>query len=457
MALANSFKANPHWLPAQKMRALAAIPGEQGLPIVGNTFRMLRDPTFFGRAMVARYGRVFRNHAFGGPTVSLVGAEANELVLFDRERLFSSEQGWGPMLNLLFPRGLMLLDFERHRAERKILSVAFKPEPMLHYAETLNRGIAHAVTGWANRPMRFYDAIKALTLDLAADSFLGMPLGPEAERINRAFVDEVQASVTPIRVPLPGTAMRRGVEARKYLVALFEREIPKRRSGTGQDFFSQFCRATDEQGAPLSAASIADHMNFLMMAAHDTITSSATSLVMLLGRNPEWQDRLRAEIEGLGLNDDNGLPYGQLDRLVLTDYAFKEALRLIPPVPSLPRRAVRAFSFGGHDIPAGTMIYISPAMTHLMAEYWPDPERFDPMRFTPAASRGRHKYAWVPFGGGAHMCLGLHFATLQIRILMAQLLSRYRIELPEGSGRDMQAWPIPKPRDGLPVRFVPVR
>ena len=323
-------------------------------------------------------------------------------------------------------------------------------------SEALNAGITRTVAGWANKPMRFYDAIKALTLDLAADSFLGMPLGPEADRVNQAFVDEVQATIAPIRIPLPGTPMRKGVKARAYLIDLFRREIPKRRTGEGRDFFSQFCRATDEAGQPLSDDAIADHMNFLMMAAHDTITSSATSLIMLLGRNPEWQDRLREEIAGLGLNDETGLPYGQLDRLVLTEYAFKEALRLIPPVPSLPRRAVRDFEFGGFHIPAGTTIGISPAFTHKMAEHWTDPQRFDPMRFSPEESKGRHKYAWVPFGGGAHMCIGLHFATMQIRILMAQLLSRYRIELDEGAGEEWQAWPIPRPRDGLPVRFVPL-
>ncbi|WP_430983685.1 cytochrome P450, partial [Escherichia coli] len=82
---------------------------------------------------------------------------------------------------------------------------------------------------------------------------------------------------------------------------------------------------------PLPADAIADHMNFLMMAAHDTITSSATSLIMLLGRNPEWQEKLRAEIAELGMNAEGALPYSQLDRLELTDMAFKEALRLIPP------------------------------------------------------------------------------------------------------------------------------
>lgn len=456
MALAHTFKANPHWLPQNPLSAIAAIPGEEGWPVVGNTFRILRDPVAFGKRMYETYGPVYRNRAFGGRTVALLGPEANELVLFDRDRIFSSEQGWGPMLNLLFPRGLMLMDFDHHRADRRTLSVAFKPEPMRHYAELLNRGIAREVATWANRPIRFYDAIKQLSLDLAAESLLGMPLGAEADRMNKAFVDEVQASVAPIRAPLPGTLMGRGVKARAYLIDLFKREIPARRAGDGQDFFSQFCRATDEAGQPLSDDAIADHMNFLMMAAHDTITSSATSLIMLLGRNVEWQDRLREEIASLGLNHDEGVPYAQLDRLVLTEYAFKEALRIVPPVPSLPRRALKDFEFGGYRIPAGTMVGINVGHTHHMAEHWPEPSRFDPMRFTPEAARGRHKYAWVPFGGGAHMCLGLHFATMQVRILVTHLLTRYRIELASGSGEDWQYWPIPRPKDGLPLKFIPV-
>lgn len=455
MAYAHTIEGNPHWLPVNPPSALNDIPGERGLPFVGNTFRVLKDPLGFTRKMVAKHGPVYRNNSFGGDSVVLLGPDANELVLFDKEKNFSSEQGWGPILNLVFPRGLMLMDFEKHRADRKALSVAFKPEPMKHYAEELNAGIASQVDGWANRTMPFYSAIKALSLDLAATSFLGVPLGPEAARINQAFVDEVQASVSPIRTPLPGTSMRKGVKAREYLVDFFTREVPARRNGTGQDFFSQFCRATDEKGDLLPTDAIVDHMNFLMMAAHDTITSSATSLVMLLGQHLKWQDRLREEIAGIGSNDGT-VPYGQLDRLVLTEYAFKEALRMMPPVPSIPRRAMRDFEFGGYRIPAGTFVGVNTAYTHHMPEHWPNPDQFDPMRFTPEASKGRHRFAWVPFGGGAHMCIGLHFATMQIRILMAQLLSRYRIELAPGAGEDWQIFPIPKPKDGLPVTFQPI-
>ena len=441
---------NPHWLPNNYKTALDDIPGDDGWPVVGTTLKLLADPPGYARRMHARFGPVYRHKSFGGRNVTLLGADANELVLFDRDKIFSSEQGWGPMLNLLFPRGLMLLDFDKHRVDRRTLSVAFKPEPMRLYADALNAGIAKRVAEWSGTSFAFYPAIKALTLDLAAVSFLGLPFGPEAAKINTAFVDMVQASIGFVRTPLPGTAMGRGVAGRNYLLGYFGSEVPKRRNGTGQDMFSQICRAQNEDGTFLSDDAIVDHLNFLMMAAHDTITSSATSLVMLLGRNPAWQERLRAEMKGLGVNGQD-LPYDRLGDLVLTEYAFKESMRLLPPVPSIPRRALKDFEFGGHKFPAGTFVGINTHFTHHMPEHWPDPERFDPMRFAPEASRGRHKYAWAPFGGGAHMCLGLHFAYMQVKILAWHLLRHHRVDIAKTSGLKWQAWPIPKPRDGLPI------
>lgn len=453
---AATFSGNPHWLPRPDPGSLTHIPGEKGWPLLGNTLPLLADPTGFTNAMIAKYGPVYRNRAFGGDAVQLHGADATELVLFDRERIFSSEQGWGPLLNHLFPRGLMLMDFDHHRADRRILSVAFKPEPMRLYAEALNSGIAERVATWSGRDMAFYPAIKQLTLDLAATSFLGLPLGPEADRINRAFVDMVQASIGVVRVPLPGTAMGRGVAGRKFLVDYFQAQIPERRAGDGQDIFSQICRATDEDGQPLADDAIVDHMNFLMMAAHDTITSSVTTMVWLLGRHPEWQDHLREEMLAVAPAGE-GVGHNSLGELELTEMAFKESLRLIPPVPSIPRRALKDFHFGGYRIPAGTFVNISPSHTHHMAEYWPEPDRFDPLRFTPEAVRQRHKYAWVPFGGGAHMCLGLHFAYMQAKIFFHHLLTTHRIVLADGYTPEWQAWPIPKPKDGLKVRMEPIQ
>ncbi|KUO53662.1 MAG: cytochrome P450 [Sphingomonadales bacterium BRH_c42] len=451
-----------HWTQRLAADALDHIPGEGGWPLVGNTFRMLADPHGFARRMIETYGPVYKTRAFGGWNVALIGADANELVLFDREKVFSSEQGWGPILDLLFPRGLMLMDFDHHRIDRRALSIAFKPEPMRHYAGALGRGIAQAVAGWSGAEMKFYPAIKQLTLDLAADSFIGIPWGPEADRINQAFVDMVQASVAPVRRPLPFTAMKRGVDGRAFLVDFFTRETERRRvEGGGQDMFSQFATATREDGSLLPVDEVVDHMNFLMMAAHDTITSSATSLVWLLAKNPEWQERLRREIVAVTGGPDawgapRALDFDDLARLELTEMAFKEALRMIPPVPSMPRRALKSFDFRGIRIPAGAMVGINVHYVHNSPEYWDDPERFDPTRFTPEKVRDRHKYAWVPFGGGAHMCLGLHFAHMQVKILLSQLLQRYAIEIEPGYEPAWQPWPIPKPRDGLTLRFRPL-
>lgn len=446
-----------HWSRQLDPKALDHIPGEDGWPIVGTTLKVLANPAGYGEYMRRTYGPVFRANSFGRRQVSLAGADANELVLFDRNKTFSSEQGWGPVLDLLFPRGLMLMDFEKHRVDRRALSIAFKPEPMRHYADALNAGISERVAQWGTgREMLFYPAIKRLTLDLAATSFLGLPLGPEADRLNKAFVDMVQASIGVVRKPLPFTAMGRGVAGRKFLVEWFTPQVLERRAGGGQDMFSQFCRATTEDGEPLPVDAVVDHMSFLMMAAHDTITSSATSLILLLAKNPEWQDKLRAEVLAVTGGSGRALAYDDLGKLDLTEMAFKETLRMIPPVPSTPRRALKDFEFGGYRIPAGTPVGISAASVHMMEEHWPEPTKFDPMRFTPDKIAARHKYAWVPFGGGAHMCLGLHFAYMQIKILTAQLLTRYRIEVEPGYDPAWQPWPIPKPKDGLRVKMVPL-
>lgn len=448
-----------HWsegIPSED--AIAHIPGDAGWPIVGDTFKQLADPHGFTRRRIESYGKVYKTFAFGGWNVALIGADANELVLFNKDKIFSSEQGWGPVLDQLFPRGLMLIDFDHHRIDRRALSIAFKPDPMRHYSGALNSGISREVEKWGG-PMEFYPAIKELTLDLAADSFLGIPWGPEADRINTAFVDMVQASVAPIRKPLPFTKMKRGVDGRAYMVEYLTRETERRRKeGGGQDMFSQFATATREDGEMLPVDQVVDHMSFLMMAAHDTITSSATSLIYYLAVNPEWQEKVRDEIMAVtGGPDGEGhalpLDYDDMGKLELTEMAFKEALRMMPPVPSMPRRALKDFEFGGYHIPAGQMVGINIYWTHHSEEYWENPYTFDPMRFTPDKVKARHKYAWVPFGGGAHMCLGLHFAYMQVKVLMAQLLQRYRIEAAEGYAPDWQPWPIPQPKDGLKVNF----
>jgi cytochrome P450 len=329
---------------------------------------------------------------------------------------------------------------------------------MKSYLTQLDAGIAKRVARWKAKPgpVLFYPEMKQLTLDLAATSFLGADIGPEVDEITRAFVDMIAAAVAVIRKPLPGTQMARGVRGRKRIIAYFSEQIPIRREKGGEDLFSQLCRATHEDGALLSTQDIVDHMSFLMMAAHDTLTSSLTSFVAALAADPQWQEKLRNEGTGLGIAPDAPTTLDNLEAMPLAEMAFKETMRMKPPVPSIPRRAVRDFSFKGYAIPAGTLIGINPLFTHHMPEIWPDPETFDPMRFTDEAQRNRHRFAYVPFGGGAHMCLGLHFAYMQAKCFARRFLQNLSVSLEPGYTPQWQMWPIPKPRDGLRVTLKPV-
>jgi cytochrome P450 len=450
-------------LTAPKRTALAHIPGDEGWPIVGRTFEVLADPRGQVEKMAATYGLIYRSKVLGETSISVLGPEGNELVLFDQAKLFSSTHGWGSILGLLFPRGLMLLDFDEHRLHRRALSVAFKSGPMKSYLTALDAGIAARVAQWRAQPgeMLFYPAMKQLTLDLAATSFLGTGIGPEVDEITRAFVDMVAASIAVIRKPWPGTQMARGVKGRARIVAYFSEQIPIRRAAKeteegGEDLFSQLCQATHEDGALLSTQDIVDHMSFLMMAAHDTLTSSLTSFVAALAANPQWQQKLRDEVTALGVKSDEAVTFDQLAAMPLNEMAFKEAMRMKPPVPSIPRRAMRDFTFKGYDIPAGTLVSINPLFSHHMPEIWPDPDTFDPMRFTDEAQRGRHRFAWVPFGGGAHMCLGLHFAYMQAKCFARHFLQNLTVSLEPGYTPNWQMWPIPKPKDGLRVTLKPI-
>lgn len=448
MALFNRYSEN--W-------KLDHIPGEYGLPIIGNSLKLVKDARGFSNYMADKYGPVHKSSAFMRRTVMMLGPEANEFVLMDRDRNFSSTRGWNPILEAFFPNGLMLRDFDNHKAHRKIMQTAFKAPVLKGYIHHLNKGISERLETWGQTPdFDFYPAIKQLTLDLAASVFLGVPLGPEADKLNRSFVDSVQAAVAIIRAPIPGTKFWRGVRGRKYIQNYLREQIPQRRDGKGEDMFTLLCQAADDEGNRFTDDEIVDHLNFLMMAAHDTLTSSLTTMIYHLGRNREWQENLRNECRSLGLGPDE-LSYDNLADLQMVEWAFKEALRINPPVPMIPRLAVRDIEFGGFKIPAGTAVGVSPGYTHKMPELWENPEAFEPDRFSEQRGEDRrHKFAWVPYGGGAHMCIGLHFAYMQAKVFTYQLMMKFAFYQDENYEADFQVIPIPKPKDGMPVHIRPI-
>lgn len=428
---------------------LRHIPGEDGWPLLGQTLQFLYRPVAMPRRLYARYGTISRGNVMFETAVNLLGPDANQFVLADRDGNFSAYRGWHPILGDLFPRGLMLRDGADHRSHRRIMQTAFRKEALADDLAMMRPLIATRLSEWPRR-VRFYPAIKGLTLDLAASVFLGLGLGRETRRVNRAFTDVVQASMAILQLPIPGTLYGRGLRGRSYLERFFAERIPYKRARPGPDLFSRLCTAETEDGERYSDGEIVDHMIFLMMAAHDTTTSALSTLAYLLARHPEWQVRLRDEMEMVG----DSLDYDRLDELADTGRAFREALRLYPPLPSMRRRTVQECEFAGYRLPPDTAVNIFNHFTHHMPEYWHRPERFDPDRFARNEHR-RHPFQFIPFGAGAHTCIGLHFAEIQVKAVLHQLLRFRRLEIAPDYRMPVQIVPISKPRDGLPLTLTP--
>jgi len=431
------------------------IPLVKGLPLVGNLPKFLRDPLENARSLEV-HGNVVRSRTFF-ETVTLLGPEANQFVLHDREGNFSSRGGWYYWIDAVFPGAIMAMDDPAHKHHRRIMQGAFKRSAMERYVADMGPVVEDELARWpvdGSAPLKAFPRIKALTLNIAARVFMGMALGPEADRMNRAFIDTVEASLALIRKPVPPFGMWRGVRARRWLVELMRSKLPSKRAAEGPDLFSQLCHARDEEGQRFSDEEVVNHMIFLMMAAHDTTTSSLTTMLYSLARHPEWQERLRAQAQALPVAH---LGFGDLAGCDQTEWVMKEALRMYPPLTSIPRKAARDCQFGGFHIPKGTPVGISPIHTHHMPSIWTNPHDFDPERFSPArAEHRRHAYAYLPFGGGAHLCIGQHFADMEVKSVMHQLLRRFRWTVPEGYRMPYQLVPIAKPRDGLPIQLRPL-
>jgi cytochrome P450 len=408
--------------------------------------------------------RLQRLHAEQGPVVAqnagifhlvnLFGPDANRHVLLDRDKIFSSRKPWMAIMGKIFPNGLLLRDGEEHKQHRKIMHEAFTRPALRNYLERMNPMIERGIGSWGGQSRGFlaFRAFKALTLDIAASIFVGVELGPETTKMNGIFEDLVAASMSRLRLRIPGLEFYRGLQGRDFMVEYFRRRIPERRAARGDDMFSRLCRAESEEGARFTDQDVIDHMVFVMMAAHDTTTSSLTSMTYELARHPEWQERVREESRALGKDH---LDFDDVEKLEGLTLVMKETLRRYPPLPVIPRVALQDFEWGGYAIPAGAMVVVSPIHTHHMEEWWPEPFRFDPERFTEArAEHEKHTHSWVPFGGGAHLCIGFRFAEVQIKSIMHQMLRRYRWSVPDGYRMPVQQAPISKPLDGLPVEVT---
>jgi cytochrome P450 len=433
--------------PRARGRDLASVPGKRGLPFFGILPEAVLDPLAFARRMHDRYGPIHRFHACGNWNVQLVGPEANEFVLFDEARNFSAEGGWRPVFGRHFEGGLLLRDGADHQWHRKLVATAFKQEQLQSYLGIFAGNSARVEWRWSGQALDVYELAQQLSFANGYSAFLGRDPASAKREDLLAFRYLMRAAAAVVPWPAPGTAQARAAWAKRHVEGLIRPMLAEPVARERSDLLANLCRMRD--AGLLDDEEVMAHLVFVVAASFDTLSSGTVATLHYLAANPEWQEAVRDELY-TQIPDPASIDIGDLNRCELTGWAIKESLRLNAGAPVLWRRAVRPFEFGGHAFPEGTITGVNPMLTHLLPEVWEDPGRYDPSRFSPERSRGRHRFAFIPFGGGAHGCLGANFAYLQIRALLRTLLDRHRL-VPASAPPRWYHWPNCRPRGTLRI------
>ena len=413
------------------------------------TLGFLLDAQGYAEQIIAKHGPVTWSRSLGATMVLAGGGDATRTVLANKDKAYS-QGGWDYFIKAFFNRGLMLLDFAEHLQHRRIMQQAFTRERLVGYLAGMDDVITDRVPSWPANDATFelYPAIKDLSLDIATTLFMAGEIGENAALVS-AFTAAVHASTAIVRYPVPGLSWSRGLAGRRLLEDYFRAQLPAKRATDGTDLFAALCHARGDDGEMFSDDDIVNHMIFLMMAAHDTSSITTTAVAYYLAKNPAWQERARREclpLRGKPVDIDS------LGGLSTLDLVINEAIRLETPVPALVRKTVKDTDLSGYYVPAGTMVAVLPGVNHRMGEYWKDPDTFDPERFAAPRNEDKaHRYAFLPFGGGAHKCIGMHFGVLEVKTILVRLLTQYELVVPDDYTLRWDKSSLWFPPDGLPL------
>ena len=377
----------------------------------------------------------------------------------------------------LLGHGLLTSEGELHLRQRRMAQPAFHRERIAALGETMVKYAARAGDGWrAGAEMDVAREMNRLTLAIAAKTLFGADVAREADEIGAALNDALAAfnrltnPLGPIldRLPLPGTLRVRRASAR--LDATIYRMIDaRRRSGEDRgDLLSMLLAARDEEGdgGAMTDLQLRDEALTLFLAGHETTANALAWTWHLLALNPDAEARLHAELDILGDSPPRlwthradeaqpglrtgGGPGGarpreggcvdDLPRLPFTRAVLAESMRLYPPAWAIGRQPLEEFSAGGYRVRAGTVVLMSPWVTQRDPRWWPEPERFDPDRWTPENEARLPRYAYFPFGGGPRKCIGEGFAWTEGILVLATLARRWRLR--HASGAEVGRQPL---------------
>ena len=440
---------------------MSTLPFE-AIPTVTVPEERRRNPVAYLMEAALAHGPIFRRktparlvNRFGPWQVYLVGPEANRFVLHTHRHLFAHAQGWRAYFGGLWNDNLLYLDGADHAAHRKVLAPAFTTAYIARYLHTMHRLVAERTIDWAERDLVEVRAeVRDLAFEVVAEALLGFA-PPATVRQLHALRD------TLCRNPHPfgKEAYRQHILTyRTALNAALNEAIATRPPHATDDLLDLMGASLNDPDGVLDDEHFLGHLHVLLEAGHTTTMDTATLVVGLLATHPHHQAEVRAEVDAVWAAHDGNITLEALRAMPALGRAIDEAGRLRTPVDTAPRGTLADVEFGGYLIPQGTFVRLHLGACHRLPTVFADPTRFDPARFAPPREEDkRTPYGLVTFGGGPRICIGLQFAQIEMKALMAHLLHHFIITPIEGltprNVYDPADCDDSLPR-GLPLRFV---
>lgn len=431
-------------------------PGPPGTPLVGQLFPFRRDPIDFLMRLSREYGDIAR-FKIGSQELFLFNhPDLIKNVLTVDHRSFIKGRGlqWAKRL---LGEGLLTSEGEFHRRQRRIAQPAFHRQRIGAYGEMMTGYGVRTRERWEEeKPFDVLKEMMHLTMMVAAKTLFDTEAESEAKEIGEALsvsVEFFNRFTLPFadllaELPVPSTLKFR--KAKRRLDETVYRMIAERRASEKDrgDLLSMLLHATDEEGGTggMTDRQLRDEAMTIFLAGHETTANALTWTWYLLSQHPDAEARLHAEVDALG----GRLPaIDDLPKLTYTEKLLAESMRLYPPAWLLGYRAIRDYPVGRYVIPKGGIVLMSQYVMHHDPRYYPDPFRFDPERWEPAAKAVRPKFSYFPFGGGPRVCIGESFAWMEGILLIATLAQRWRLRLVPGHPVVLQPLITLRPKHGM--------
>lgn len=416
--------------------ARAVVPGPRGLPVVGVVNQFLGDPTNYLLQVSQRYGDLVRIKL--GPRDLLLATHPDMVrrVVLDNARNYVKRYG---QIGDLLGEGLVTSNGSSWLRQRRLMQPAFHHQRIASFAEPIVDETNKLMERWAQaartrQPLNIAAEMMELAQSIIVRTMFSTEVREESQRIGQAFTyvlsHIVGRSFSMLKPPQswPTPANQRYREALAYLERTVAEMIAgRRRSGERpNDLLSMLIEAQDsETGEHMDDQQIRDEVMTVFFAGHETTASVLGWTLHLLAQHPMVERQVRAEQAAVlsgrvpTMADLPQLSYGRM--------VFDEVLRLYPPGWFLSRFVKQDDQLGSYTIPAGSIVSLSPFVTHRLAAFWENPEGFDPERFSPERSAGQHKFAYLPFLSGPRKCIGDTFALTEMQLALPVIFQHFRL------------------------------